>query len=273
MRELQDCVILITGASSGIGAATALACAAAGMHVVLQARRRDRLAAVAERIAEAGGRAHLSVGDVGDPAAATQAVDAAVEQFGKLDATLANAGYGVTARGLDLPIREHEALFRTNYFGTVHTLRAAAEAMRNGAGLKHLLVTSSCVSELGPPLYGPYAATKAAQDALTQAVRAELRPEGFRVSSIHPIGTRTEFFEQAAYARHSGQTLNTPPGLMQSAEHVAQRIVRCLRRPVPEVWPSRPARFAAAAATACPRLTAWALDRYYAHQVRNDAEA
>ena len=265
-RDLVGKVLFITGASSGIGAEVAVEAARRGMDVVLMARRRERLEAVAERVRRLNRREYLSVGDVSDEAAVRDAIRDAAAHFGRLDAVLANAGYGFNTPVLDVDLAEHRAIFETNYFGTVHTLVHGAAALRGTPdGLRHLLVTTSSASEIAPPLFGPYAATKAAQDSLCQALRAELADEGFAVTSIHPIGTRTEFFDQAA-DRSGGRTLNTPDSMMQSTEHVARRIVDALERPKPEVWPSRPARFALAAATAFPRLTALGLRRFHRRQ-------
>ena len=261
-------VLLITGASSGIGAETAVQAARGGMDVVLMARRRDRLEKVAERVRAYGRREYIAVGDVAVEADVARTVDAGAAHFGRLDAVLANAGYGFNTPVLDTDETAHRHIFDVNYFGTVHTLKHGAAALQQTPdGLRHLLVTTSSASEIAPPLFGAYAATKAAQDALAQAMRAEVAASGLKVTTIHPIGTRTEFFEAAA-ARSGGRSLNTPESMMQSGEHVARQIINALERPVPEVWPSRPARFALAAATAFPRLTAWGLRRFYRRQQR-----
>ena len=264
-RDLEHRVLIVTGASSGIGAAVAEAAGAAGMRVALNARRADRLDAVAERVRAAGGEALAVPGDVTEPGDVGRLIAEATTAFGGVDAVLANAGYGLEKRFDETSMEEHRAIFEANLFGTLHTLRAGLDAVRaKPAGLRHLLVTSSCVSELGPPRYGAYAATKAAQDSIAQALRAEVAAEGVAVTTIHPVGTRTEFFDTAAgrsgKERAQADT-NTPKLFTQTADHVAKRVLGALRKPVAEVWPSRVSRFAFAAATAFPGLTARGLAR------------
>ncbi|MEO1236638.1 MAG: SDR family oxidoreductase [Planctomycetota bacterium] len=265
-RVLRDKVVLITGASSGIGKATALACAWAGMNVSVFARRADRLEAVARGVSGLNRRAHFFVGDTADPEHVRRWIDEAYNALGRVDAVYANAGYGKVSPALEMSLADHRRMFDVNYFGTVHACREALPYLAHTPdGLKHLLICSSCLSEVGPPSSGVYAATKAAQDMLAQSMRAELAGEGFSVTSVHPVGTKTEFFDQAKSISPPEQAgnIDTPGFLMQSPEHVAKRIVAALRRPRPEVWPMRSARFAAAFATAFPGLTAWALRKGY----------
>lgn len=259
-RDLHDKVILITGGSSGIGAATAEQCAAAGMHVALVARRADKLEQVAQRISASGRKAHYFTADVANPQEVAAAVDGCWQAFGRLDAVFANAGYGLFKEVLQTPGDQARAMFEVNYFGTAYTLDAAyPNLLRTEGGLKHMLVCSSAASEVGVPMLGVYSATKAAQDSIAGAMRAELADEGIKVTSVHPIGTKTAFVEVAG---GTGMD-NTPELMQQSAEHVAGCVVKALRRPRPEVWPSRLTRFALAAGTACPRLSAWVMRRHY----------
>lgn len=259
-RDLTDKVILITGASSGIGAATAAACARAGMHVCLVARRADKLAAQASAIAGLGQQAHFSPADVNSESELRRAFEECHRQFGRLDAVFANAGYGQVVDVLEMTEADERAMFETNYFGTTRTLRLALPYLRQTAdGLKHLLVCSSAASEIGLPTLGVYAATKAAQDAVAGAMRAELHDAGFSVTSVHPIGTKTDFMRVAGEAENK----NTPSLMQQSPEKVARHIVAALRSPRPEVWPSAITRLGLALGTACPRFAAWAMRRHY----------
>jgi NAD(P)-dependent dehydrogenase (short-subunit alcohol dehydrogenase family) len=228
---------------------------------------------VAAQVRALGRREFVAVGDVSKEEDVRTAVEDGSAHFGRLDVALANAGYGFEKRVLDTTNDEHQAIFQTNYFGTVYTLQHAAKAMRatqdrTGDCLRHLMVTSSSASEIAPPFYGPYAATKAAQDSLCQAARAELADDGFHVTSIHPIGTETEFFEEAAKSNGGKSVMNTPDMFMQTAEHVAKRIMEAIEHPVAEVWPSRMTRPMLAAATAFPSITAFALKKFYQRQTR-----
>jgi short-subunit dehydrogenase len=262
-RNLQDRVIIITGASSGIGLATALCCAQAGMHTVLAARRADRLDAVADRVRQMGRRALPVVCDVARDEDVSRLVAQTQDEFGRLDVMFANAGAGLTASVLDTTDTMMRDLFETNFYGTLRCIREAVPAIRasaNNHGGGHVLICSSCVSEISLPYHGAYCATKAAQDSIAQSLRAELDHEGIAVSSVHPITTRTEFFESAA--RNSPARGSKPAArkyVVQSPDRVARSIVRCLRRPCPEVWPHLPTRFGVAICTAFPRLSAKAL--------------
>ncbi|MFI4862425.1 MAG: SDR family NAD(P)-dependent oxidoreductase, partial [Phycisphaerales bacterium JB063] len=234
-RDLTDKVILITGGSSGIGAATALACAEAGMHVSLVARRADKLQTVAKQVSSMGGKAQFFTANVGRQADMKAAVEACWKTFGRLDAVFANAGYGLFEEVLQTRDDQARAMFDTNYFGTVYTAQAALPRLNETiSGLRHLLICSSAASEIGVPMLGVYSATKAAQDSVAGAMRAELHGRDIHVTSVHPIGTRTPFMEVAGGGGHD----NTPAMMQQSAEHVAKCVVRALRRPRPEVWPS-----------------------------------
>lgn len=256
-RDLVDNSIAITGASSGIGLATAMACAAAGMNVTVSARRVDKLEAVA---AQLGGRGHAVACDVDRDDDVARLMEAAFARWGRLDAVFANAGYGIVKPVLDTPDAEIRAIFETNFFGTVRTLKAARPLLHKTAdGLRHMLVCSSSAAEFAPPLYGVYAATKAAQDSICGAMRAELRGEGILVSSVHPVGTKTGFFDAAQRSESQAADpilLNTPKMFMQTPEHVARAVVACLRRPRPEVWPMPATRFGLAITTAFPRIGA-----------------
>jgi short-subunit dehydrogenase len=263
-QNLQDRVIVITGASSGIGAATAICCAQAGMHTVLAARRTDRLDAVADRVRRMGRRALPVVCDVARDDDVIRLVAQTQDEFGRLDVMFANAGVGLTASVLDTTDDMMRKLFETNFYGTLRCIRESVPAMRTspdspGGGHSggHVLICTSCVSEISLPYHGAYCATKAAQDSIAQALRAELDHEGIAVSSVHPITTRTEFFESAA--RNSPARGSKPAAhkyVVQSPDRVARSIVRCLRRPCPEVWPHLPTRFAMAICTAFPGLSA-----------------
>jgi len=265
-RDLLDKVIVITGASSGIGAATAVACAEAGMNVVLNARRADQLEAVAERVRKTGREAATILGDVTEPGISKRMLDLAAERFGGFDVVFANAGYGMVRTGIDQTDEDLRRMFDVNFFAATKLLRAAARRLKEQKQTGHLLMCSSCVSKFALPKQGAYAATKAAQDAVCQAMRLELRDEGIDVSSVHPITTKTEFHDTSA--RKSGLPASdgktpkhAPPMFTQTPERVATAIVKCLRNPVPEVWTSTIVRTMAAVMTFSPRFGDWILAR------------
>ena len=268
-RDLENKVILITGASSGIGAATAVACAEAGMHVSLVARRGDKLENQAREIARLGRKAQFFSADVTHEGNMRQAIDACWSQFGRLDAVFANAGYGQVVNVMDMAEHDERAMFETNYFGTTRTLRLALPLMRKTEdGLRHMLVCSSAASEIGLPTLGVYSATKAAQDSIAGAMRAELNEEGFSVTSVHPIGTKTDFMRVAGDMDNK----NTPSMFLQTPEKVAGKIVAAMRKPRPEVWPSRFTRVGLALGTLSPRFATWAMRRHYRKLQRESSD-
>lgn len=254
--DLNDKVIVITGASSGIGAATAVACAQAGMDIALAARRVDKLEEVATKVRQAGRKALVFPCDVAKDDDVQNLVDQTLATFGRLDAAFANAGYGQFVSVLEMTDQAVRDMYEVNFHGTLRLLRAAARPMiekREG----HLLICSSAASEISLPMYGVYSSTKAAVDSLAGAMRVELCRSGVMVSSVHPIGTSSEFFEAAKdRSNHPLFHMNTPASLTQTPEQVARAIVKCLKRPRPEVWPSNMARFGLAITTAFPRLAA-----------------
>jgi NAD(P)-dependent dehydrogenase (short-subunit alcohol dehydrogenase family) len=257
--DLTGRVIIITGASSGIGAATAVECARAGMHVVLNARRADRLEDVRRRVSDLGREARSVVGSVTDEGLSERLLDAAQEEFGRHDAVFANAGHLInrsTMHGTDDELRH---MMNVHFFAGVDLLRTAARRLTNQERSGHLLMCSSCQSKFALPYNGAYAAAKAAQDSVCRAMRLEHWKTGIHVSSVHPITTVTEFFETGAdlsgTERPAGGIPDHSSGMfVQRPERVARAVVRCLRRPCPEVWTSHIVRTVAGFMTMFPRF-------------------
>ena len=238
--DLAGKPICITGGSSGIGRATALACARAGMPVVVTARREDRLGEVVREIEAAGGRGVAVAGDVTDRAAMEAMVDRCVSAFGSVHAVFANAGYGIDDPVHKVDERAMRDMFEVNFWGTMNVVWAALPRMieaRSG----HIVICSSTISKIALPGCGAYCATKAAQNMVGRAMNLELARKGIRTSTVHPVGTRTEFFETARRKSsddHPTLDKHAPSWAMQTPETVAGAIVSCLRRPRAEVWPS-----------------------------------
>lgn len=231
MADLEGRVAVITGASSGIGEATAEAFSRAGMAVVLGARRAERLQELVERLRSGGGRARGLATDVCEPDAVRRLVQAAVEDFGRLDLLVNNAGLGYFGAVESTPVEEARRLFEVNFFGTLHGVQAAVPVMRQ-QGRGHIISVASVVGKRATPGSGLYAASKFAQAALSEALRLEVAAAGIQVSVVYPVSTTTEFFAVAG-ARSPLQF--TPAGPTYSAAQVAAVILRCVRRPRPEV--------------------------------------
>lgn len=257
---LQGRTIAITGASSGIGRATAIACARAGMNVVLAARREDMLNDAVQKIRSEGAKAEALVMDVTKAGENQRLIDFSCERFGSLFAVFSNAGYGIERRVLEYTDSELERIFATNFWSSLELMRLAARhilAHNPGPVRGHVLACSSCVSKIGLPNFAAYSGTKALQDHFGRAMRAELNADGICVSTVHPIGTRTEFFDTAQNLSGGKRTsIQTPKALQQSADVVANAIVRRLRKHRgAEVWTSFAIRLALAASLILPGST------------------
>lgn len=255
-------VAVITGASAGIGAATAVELARSGHDLLLVARRRERLADVAARASDAAKRlvrSEILAMDVAEQGGAARILDAAERAFGRFDVVYANAGYGVERPMHALPAADLRAMFETNFFSSVELCNEAARRMIAAGRTGHLIMCSSCVAKFTLPDYGAYSASKAAQAHVARAMAYELRPRGIMVSSVHPVTTSTEFFDvvrdgmpadaEQQYAIHGLNRL-----FVQRPEKVARAIARSVGKPRTEIWTSLPTRVAAGVITAFPGL-------------------
>ena len=205
----------------------------------MSARRVALLEELAAGVRAKGGEALALALDVADREQVNAFVRAAVERYGRLDVLVNNAGYGVRGTVADTPADVYEQLMRVNYLGTVYGCLAAVPVMtRQRSGV--IINVSSIVGHRSLPTGGAYAATKAAQISLTEALRVELRGSGVHACSVHPVGTETEF--GIVQARLSGDPAPMPFGPQQSARAVAEAIVRCAEHPRPEVYPYWPSR-------------------------------
>lgn len=220
---VQTRAILVTGASSGIGAATARLLAAEGRAVVLLARRRERLEALCAELAEPE-RHVVAACDVTDPAAVELAFATVAERCGALDGLVANAGVGAFGPLAELPERDLERVIDTNLTGLIRCVRAAIPLLRRPPlRPRGIVLIASSAGRRGFPGLAVYSATKAALYGLADALRLELAADSIRTTVVAPTVTRTEFFERA-----SGPAPAPAPGAM-SPEAVAQAIVRALR--------------------------------------------
>jgi short-subunit dehydrogenase len=231
---MTACVIAITGASAGIGRATALRLAREGASVAICARRADRLNAVAAEIVAAGGQALPIVADVTRVADMDALVARTVERFGRLDVMLCNAGFGIAGAIDDIAPDQMRKLMDVNYTGTYHATRAALPLFRR-QGSGHIIMVSSIVGKRGVPYMGAYSATKFAQVGLAECLRSELLGSDIHVSVVFPVSTETEFFD--VMSRETGTEVTRAFGPRQSVDTVVDAIARAIHRPVPEVYP------------------------------------
>ena len=241
----------ITGASAGIGRATAVRLAREGAALAICARRADPLASTAEDIERAGGEAVAMTADVTREADMEAFVATAVDRFGRLDAMVCNAGFGIYGPIDQIEPARMQQLLDVNYMGTYLAARAALPVFRRQQK-GHLIIVSSIVGKRGVPFTSAYAATKFAQAGLGESLRAELRDSGIHVTIVYPISTRTEFFD--VMTRHSGFATRAT-GPQQDTSAVADAIARAIDSPVAEVFPYRTARLLGIVNAMAPALT------------------
>jgi NADP-dependent 3-hydroxy acid dehydrogenase YdfG len=190
-RSIEGTVAVITGASAGIGAAAARALVAGGARVALGARREDRLSAL---VGDLGGDNAVAVpGDVRDAHYNDALVAAAIDQWGRLDTVVANAGIGAYGGILDLDDAQLREMVEINYLGTVWTVRSGVRRFRAQGDGGDIVIISSVAGFRGGADEAVYAGTKFAQVGLGGSLDRELRAEGIRVTLICPAGTSTEF--------------------------------------------------------------------------------
>jgi short-subunit dehydrogenase len=227
LKPLDKQVMVITGASSGIGLVTARRAAEAGAKVLLVARDEAALRKAVSAIEGAGGIADYAVADVGDEDQVAKAADKAVAAFGGFNTWVNDAGIGIFAPLIQTSTNEHERLFRTNYWGVVFGSLAAVKHFRQRGG-GALINVGSIASDIPTPMLGAYSASKHAVEGYTDALRIELLKERapISVTLIKPSGIDTPFAEHAA--NHLEGEARIPPPLY-SPELVADAILSAAR--------------------------------------------
>jgi short-subunit dehydrogenase len=262
-RSLDDAVVVITGASSGIGRGAALEFAKKGSNLVLAARRTDALETLAADCEKLGGRAVAVPTDVTDESQVQALADRAIESFGRIDVWVNNAAVSAFGPFEETPPDVFRRVVETNFFGYVHGARAAVRRFREqGEGV--LINTASMVGKAGAAYLAAYTSTKFAILGFSESLRQELIDEpDIHVSTILPASIDTPLFQQAA--NYAGRAVK-PLDPTYDATLVARAIVKAATTPKKEILVGDAGALVALTRRIAPRL----YDRVAAKQVRTD---
>jgi short-subunit dehydrogenase len=267
LKRLEDQVMVITGATSGIGLATAKRAADRGARLVLCSRNESELQETVGQIEQKGGTARMVVADVSNPSDMERLAATAVEEFGSLDTWVNNAGVSFFGRLTEVAIEDMRQLFEVNFWGTVYGSRAAVARLRGAGGA--LINIGSVVSDRAIPLQGTYSASKHAIKGFTDALRMELEEEGapISVSLIKPSTIDTPYFK---HAKNYMEVQPKPPAPVYAPEVVANAILRAAEHPVRDITIGGGGRFLTAMGAALPRLTDFYMERAMFSSQRSD---
>ena len=259
--------VLITGASSGIGAALAREYGKRGARVALLARRKDKLAEVSR---EVPGSIAVAC-DVNDDASVQQAVREVLAAFGELDVVVANAGIGITGSVEELSIEDYRRQFETNVFGVLRTVKATLSSLKRTSG--RLALLGSVSGFLSLPGTSAYAMSKFAVRALAEALGAELAAAGVSVTHVAPGFVESEIRKVDNTGElHSERRDPIPPFLVMSNERAAHEIVSAVQARRPEVVVTNHGKAATFVATRFPR-TVHSIVRLASSQVLSRVKA
>jgi len=226
----RELVVVITGASSGIGRATALEFAKRRARLVLAARSRENLERTAEKCRKSGAEVLVVPTDVSREDEVQNLAQQAVDHFGHIDVWIKDAGVGLYSRFEQSPGDEYRQVIETNLFGAIYGARAAlAEFRRANSGL--LINVSSQTAFGGTPYSSAYVISKYGMRGLSDTLRQELLGTGIRVCTVYPASTDTPFFRHAA--NYTGREVQ-PLGSVSDPRDVAKAIVRLVENPKPD---------------------------------------
>lgn len=269
-KKLQNQVIVVTGASSGIGLTTAEMAAKQGAAVMLCARNEEDLRSAVERIRAKRGRASFFAADVADERAMKDLADRTIAEFGAFDTWVNNAGVSIYGKLEDSPMGDKRRLFDVNFWGVVHGCAAAVPHLRTRGGT--IVNVGSIVSDMPIPLQGIYSASKHAVKAYTEALRMELETERapINVSLVKPAAIDTMYPQHAR--SHMAEEPALPPPIY-APEVVARAILACARKPVREVTVGGAGRIQTLMHALAPRMSELVMEKALISQQKKDRPA
>ena len=251
LRSIDEQVMVITGATSGIGLTTARMAAEQGAQLMLIARNEDALRRLTEEISQNGRGAIYHAADVADEGSLREAAAKAMREFGRIDSWVNNAGGSIYGRIMDVPIEDLRRVFETNVWGVVYGSRIAVEHLRERGGA--LINLGSEVSDAPVPLQGIYSSSKHAVKGFTDALRIEVEADGLPISVtlIKPTAIHTPFTENAKnYLPYEPQL----PSPLYAPDLVAEAIIHCAQHPVRDFFIGEMAKLHSSFALNAPRL-------------------
>lgn len=267
LKKLPEQVIVITGATSGIGLATAREAARRGAKLVLLARNEDALQQLASELQAQGAEALPVTTDVGDLEQVRNAAARAIERFGHFDTWINNAGVSIFGRYDEVPLEDQRKLFDTNFWGVVHGSLVAVECLKRHGGA--LINIGSELSDVAVPLQGMYSATKHAVKGFTDSLRMELEHDRAPVSVtlIKPAGVDTQF------VKHAKNYMDVEPRLpppVYAPQVAAEAILFAAEHPRRDIYVGGAARLTAATGHYMPRVLDKIMQRIIYGQQRTD---
>lgn len=254
LKKLQDQVVVVTGASSGIGLTTARMAAERGARLVLVSRNEAALRELADELNAKGSEAIAVVADVGSEESIQGVIDAAIARFGRIDCWVNNAGVGMYGSVLDVDTQDSRKLFDTNFWGVVYGSRVAAKYFRDRADQSpgSIINVGSEVSDRTVPLLGMYSASKHAVKGFTDALRMELEKAKVpvSVSLVKPSAINTPFPEHGKNYMAEEPALPPP---MYAPEVAAEVILHCAEHPVRDIYAGARAKLHSLQGAVIPR--------------------
>ena len=254
----QDRVVILTGATKGIGRATAHVLAQAGCRLALAARNQPELMTLAEELELAGSRAIAIPTDMGNTEQAAALARLTVQAFGGIDVVINNAGIGVRDDVVNLQEPAARQVMDVNYFGPVALIRAAIPFLTANPAGGLIINVSSIVGRRAMPGIAGYCASKAALEKMAESLRIELKASHIRVSTVYPGVTATQFNNNSLGGSQQGRgrLAGVPP------EQVGRAILKTIRREPRDVFITLFDRAFVTGSTLWPGLMDWLLQRY-----------